>query len=267
MPSRRRRSALNSAESARATGWQGSLRWALLGLLLCACGAFAQPEFPPLSGRVVDQAGVLPASLTAELTQRLATFERDTGIQLVVATLADLQDYAIEEYGYQLGRHWGIGREGEDTGVLLLVAPTEREVRIEVGYGLEGTLTDALSSQIIHSVILPRFRAGDLPSGVAAGATAVMAALQGEFEAPPQQKSEGDPGSLIMLFFFVVMFLLFNGLGGGPGGRRLGRRGAILLPGMLGGFGGGLGGGGGGFGGGFGGGGGSFGGGGASGGW
>lgn len=238
-----------------------------LGLLLVLAGvARAEPTFPALSGRVVDEAGLLQADERAALGARLAQFEQASGIQLVVVTLPDLQGYPIEEFGYQLGRHWGIGREGKDDGVLLIVAQAERRVRIEVGYGLEGTLTDALAANIIHNAILPQFRAGQFQAGITDGAAAVMAALQGEYEPGPRgaQRQEGDVGGLFLLFLFLVVVFLFNGLGGGPGRRRGG-----LLPFMIGaGLGRGLGGGGGGLGGGgFGGLGGGFGGGGASGGW
>lgn len=250
-------------ELKRVAAWRGML---VLLLLLCALPLWAAPAFPTLSGRVVDEAGLLPASERTALEARLAQFEQASGIQLVVVTLPDLQGYPIEEFGYQLGRHWGIGREGKDDGVLLIVAQEERRVRVEVGYGLEGTLTDALSANIIHSVVLPRFRAGQFAQGISEGAAAVMAALEGEYEPGPRsgRQQEGDVGGLFLMFIFFVVVFLFNGLGGGPGRRR------GLLPFVIGaGLGRGLGGGGGGLGGGgFGGGlGGGFGGGGASGGW
>ncbi len=115
----------------------------LILLLILALPALAsEPKFPPLTGRVVDDAGVLNASTRGELTDMLAEHERATGEQVVVVTLESLQGYPIEDYGYQLGRHWGIGQKGTNTGALLIVVPKERKVRIEVGYGLEGMLTD-----------------------------------------------------------------------------------------------------------------------------
>ncbi|MDO9321931.1 MAG: TPM domain-containing protein, partial [Pseudomonas sp.] len=145
-----------------------------LALLLVACAALAQaePNFPALSGRVVDQAGMLDAATSTRLTQELASHEQATGNQLVVVTLPNLQGLPIEDFGYQLGRHWGIGQKGKDNGVLLLIARDERKIRIEVGYGLEGTLTDAQSSLIIQQVISPAFKQGQYSQGISAGVQA-----------------------------------------------------------------------------------------------
>ena len=133
--------------------------------------------FPALSGRVVDDAGLLPAADREALTRSLAALEAKTNDQLVVVTLRTLQGRPIEEYGYQLGRAWGIGQKGKDNGALLIVAAADRKVRIEVGYGLEGTLTDAATRIIIEDMILPRFRAGDFPGGIKAGVAAIAQAL------------------------------------------------------------------------------------------
>ncbi|WP_372873713.1 YgcG family protein [Pseudomonas sp.] len=234
-----------------------------LVLLLCAWAwmAQAQPEFPPLSGRVVDQAELLDAPTEARLSQLLAAHEQASGEQLVVVTLPNLQGVAIEDFGYQLGRHWGIGQKGEDNGALLLVARDERKLRIEVGYGLEGRLTDAQSSVIINQIITPAFKAGDYAKGISDGVAAIIQVLGGEpLAASPQpedKKAKAIP-------FFVLLLLVIGMLGGGRGGRRGLLLGGLLAAGMAsGGSRGGFGGGGGGFGGG----GGGFGGGGASGGW
>lgn len=243
--------------------WFGiALFFALCAALLCAQRAAADPQFPPLSGRVVDGAGLLDAAAAQRLNAELEAFENASGIQLVVVTLPDLQGYPIEDFGYQLGRHWGIGQKGKDNGVLLIVAQAERKVRIEVGYGLEGALTDALSANIINTVILPQFKAGRFEDGIDQGAQAIMAALKGEYEPKParperDKRERGGALFFFMLFFIAVIFLRSLG---GPGGGSFGRRGGVFLPPM---GGGGWGGGGGGFGGG----GGGFGGGGASGGW
>lgn len=234
----------------------------LLGLLL-SMAALAQPEFPKLSGQVVDQAEMLSAAAERDLTQTLAGHERATGNQLVVVTVPDLQGYSIEDYGYQLGRHWGIGQKGEDNGALLLVAEEEREIRIEVGYGLEGQLTDAISSQIIFQIISPAFKQGNFEAGISRGVEAMIKVLGGEsLPAPTSNAGKGrqPPALGGLLLLFVVLMML------GGGGRRRGLLGGLLLGSMLGGGRGGFGGGGFG-GGGFGGGGGGFGGGGASGGW
>src|ERR1700688_1066284 len=159
---------------------QTAWRTLVLLLLIAAPTLGAAPDFPPLTGRVVDQAGVLGASTRSALTEALAQHERATGEQVVVVTLASLQGYSIEDFGYQLGRQWGIGQKGKNTGALLIVAPKERKVRIEVGYGLEGKLTDAASRSIIERDILPAFHRGDFDSGVAAGTASILAVLGGE---------------------------------------------------------------------------------------
>lgn len=177
---------------------------------------------------------------------------------MVVAILPDLQGYDIESYGYQLGRHWGIGQQGTNNGALLIVALKERQVRIEVGYGLEGVLTDAIAANIVNAVIVPAFKQGRFAEGVEAGAEAIVQALGGEYQATPTPtpKSGGSRMPILMLILILILFNFLRGIGGGGGGG-FGR--GPFLPG---GFGGGSGGGGG-----FSGGGGGFGGGGASGRW
>jgi uncharacterized protein len=128
----------------------------------------AAQSFPPLTGRVVDEAGIIPDADERALTERLAAHEAKTTNQVVVATVRSLGGRGIEEYGVDLGRAWGIGQAERNNGAILLVAPNEREVRIEVGYGLEGELTDAISGLIISGSIIPRFRDGDYPAGIAA---------------------------------------------------------------------------------------------------
>jgi uncharacterized protein len=236
----------------------------LLALSFVSAFSFAEPQFPPLTGRVVDAAKMLDANEQQQLETNLAAFEEASGIQLVVATLPDLQGYAIEEYANQLFRHWGIGQRDKNNGVLFIVAKAERKVRIEVGYGLEGTLTDALSANIIYTVIAPQFKTGQFGAGMTQGAQAIMEVLRGEYQPREMRKDNRRPvgGMMFWLLMFGIAVIFLRGIGGsGFGG---GRRGGIFLPGGFGG--GGLGGGGFG-GGGFGGGGGSSGGGGASGGW
>src|SRR5690606_32575561 len=131
----------------RGTGWVLTL--ALLALAMPA--ALAAPTFPELTGRVVDQADVIPADVEASLEAKLAALEASTTDQFVVVTLASLQGYEIADFGYQLGRHWAIGQKESNNGVLLIIAPAERAVRFEVGYGLEGALTDALTRVIIEN--------------------------------------------------------------------------------------------------------------------
>ena len=247
----------------------------VLLLALFAQAARADPTFPALTGRVVDDAHVLSPATTADLTTKLANLEAKTGRQLVVVTLPSLQGYDIEDYGYQLGRAWGIGQKGQNNGALFIVVPSEHKVRVEVGYGLEPVLTDAMSSLILQEQVLPKFRTGDVDGGVAAGANALIQQLSLDpataaanvQKATQAAKPHGIPFGAI--FALIVLFLVFSSLfrrhmGGGMG---------WWLPMMImssGSRGGGWGGGGwsgGGGGGGFSGGGGSFGGGGASGSW
>ena len=249
-------------------------------VLWFASFALAALDFPALTGRVVDQAGVMNATSRANVDAKSKELEDKSGIQLVVATVKSLQGGDIETYANQLFRFWKLGEAKKNNGVLLLVAPTEHKVRIEVGYGLEGTLTDALSSVIISSAIVPRFKTGDFSGGIERGVDGIIGVLSGD-SAEWQRKvnvrtdeSSTDFDKLFPLLFFAVLFLvmwyLIRHAGGGPGagGRRGGVGPIILGSGWGGGFGGGGFSGGGGFdGGGFSGGGGSSGGGGASGGW
>lgn len=247
-----------------------------LTILFIALPALAAPTFPKLTGRVVDNANILSPATEASLTAKLEGLETSSGHQLVVVTLPTLQGYEIEDYGYQLGRAWGIGDEKNDDGALLIVAPTERKVRIEVGYGLEGVMTDALSSVIINTAIVPKFKAGDMEGGIVAGTDALVQQLSlpddqaranAVAAAPKASESRGKP-SIAFIIFIVVFWIIVASL---SGRRRRGGLGSalpwIILGGMSGGGGRGGGGWGGGGGGGFSGGGGSFGGGGSSGGW
>jgi uncharacterized protein len=258
-----------------------SLLALLAALLFLPTFALAAPKFPPLTGRVVDNAEILSPAAEAKLTAELAALEKQTGHQLVVATLPTLQGYEIEDYGYQLLRTWGIGRKGEDDGAILIVAPNEKKVRIEVGYGLEPVLTDALSSLIIHRAILPAFREGRYEDGVVAGAEQIVRqiglpadeAKAAVAEAEAQKVAVNDGGSdvsfvLPIIVIFIVLWLLSGVLRMFGVRRRFGGSGLWwLLPMILDGVsrrgGGGWSGGGGGFSGG----GGSGGGGGASGSW
>lgn len=249
------------------------IRLLLLPFLLVCGSVFAQDaELPTLTGRVVDQAELLDAQTEARLTSMLAAHEQATSEQVVVVTVPNLQGRSIEDFGVQLGRAWGIGQQGEDNGALLIVARDERRIRIEVGYGLEGRLTDAQSSMIINGIIAPAFQQGDFSRGISEGAAAMVQVLGGDplqsaAMRPAMPMGAQEPGGLGILGFFLMLVAIFL-IGGGRGGRGGGRK-ALLLGALLGGMGRGGGGfGGGGFGGGgFGGGGGGFGGGGASGGW
>ncbi|MGD9501301.1 MAG: YgcG family protein [Methyloceanibacter sp.] len=249
-----------------------------LALALVSAPAAAEPAFPELTGRVVDDANLLSYTDKVAITADLKALEDKSTDQLVVVTLPSLQGYAIEEFGHQLGRKWGIGTEKLNNGVLLIVAPNERKVRIEVGTGLEGTLTDALSRVVIENSILPRFREGDFAGGIKDGVRDIALVLTGdaaEVEARANARQEADDPLFVWLFmiFWLAIFLwiaysMWRATRyAAPAGRR-GSSGPIIVPGPGWDSGGsGWSSGGGGSGGGFSGGGGSFGGGGASGGW
>ena len=271
-------------------------QWALFWFALLLAAPAGAQDFPKLTGRVVDQANLLDPAREAALSAKLQGLEQQTGRQLVVATLPSLGGRTIEDYGYRLGRAWGIGNEQKDDGVLLIVAPNERKVRIETGYGARVFLTDAMSSVIIRNAITPRFKAGDYPGGIEAGVDQIATQMQlppaeaakrvQEAEASRTQRASDGAGFVPLIFWgMVVMFVLLSFGRGGRGRRYRGRRrrggvdpwvvlwgldvlsDAARSSGRGGGWGGGFGGGGFGGGGGFSGGGGSFGGGGASGSW
>ncbi len=185
--------------------------------------------FPTLTGRVVDQANIIPAADKASLTDKLAALEDKTSDQLVVVTLNSLQGTDIADYGYQLGRAWGIGQKDKNNGVLLIVAPTEHKVRIEVGYGLEGDLTDAVTKLIIENSILPRFRANDMPGGIARGVDDIIQVLTGDaaaFKERAAKRPESKDGFFPIFVPFVLIFILtvvlraIFGRGHGYVGRR-----------------------------------------------
>ena len=154
--------------------------WAWHRALLCLVTAAFALDFPQLTGRVVDQAGVMSADSRSAVEAKLKDLEDKSGIQLVVATVKSLQGSDIETYANQLFRTWKLGQAQKNNGVLLLVAPAEHKVRIEVGYGLEGTLTDALSSVIISSAIVPRFKANDYSGGIERGVDGIISVLNGD---------------------------------------------------------------------------------------
>jgi uncharacterized protein len=170
--------------------------------------AVAAPHFPVLTGRVVDDAHILSSEAAQALEQKLAEYEQGTSNQVVVVTLPSLQGASIEDYGYQLGRAWGLGEKGKNNGVLFIVAPKEHKTRIEVGYGLEPVLTDAASSQIIHSVILPAFKAGDMQRGVVEGTQAILDVLGGH-GAPIAQQPQDNQGSILQAIIGLVSFGIF----------------------------------------------------------
>src|SRR5208337_2732667 len=226
--------------------WPRGLTASLIVALLISA-SLAATNFPELTGRVVDQAHILSAVTTADLERKLADLEQKSGIQLVVATVPTLNGEEIEPYANELFRAWKLGEAKQNNGALLLIAPKERKMRIEVGYGLEGTLTDAVSSVIIANAIAPRFKAGDFDGGVTRGVDDIITALttdSAEWKPKPTDtRAEHDPSLFDalapFLIFLFIMFVL----------TRVGRRGGgvvVFLPMGLGrgGSGGGFGGGG-----------------------
>jgi uncharacterized protein len=221
---------------------------------------FAQPEAPVLKQWANDFTNTLGSNQLETLNQRLKTFEDSTTNQLVMLMIATLNDYPIEYYSYEVAQKNKIGTEEHDNGALLFVAKNDKKLRIEVGYGLEGALPDALASSIIRNVIVPHFKKNDFYAGITAGIDAIISAIAGEYQAEKDvsEDDEGTPliSTIIMIIFGILMFIFR--------GRGKGRRGGFIYFGGLGGGRSGFSSGG--FGG-FSGGGGSFGGGGSSGSW
>jgi uncharacterized protein len=252
----------------------------LATLVLCLASLAFALDFPPLTGRVVDQANIMTAQSRTDLEAKLKELEDKSSIQLVVATVKSLQGSDVETYANDLFRYWKLGEAKKNNGILLLIAPAEHKVRIEVGYGLEGTLTDALSSVIISSAVIPRFKAGDFSAGIERGVDGIVSVLSGDTAdwQPNVHVRSDDASSVIsdllvplfpMLIFFLIWYLMSSATGSGSR-RAIRQRGRTIFipyggPTWGSGWGGGIGRGG--FGGGFSGGGGSSGGGGASGSW
>lgn len=266
----------------RAAPWGAALAAALAALaLLIAVSAFSAPTYPELTGQIVDQAGLLTAEDRAAILAELRALEGTATDQVAVVTVKSLEGYAIEDYSIGLARQWKIGQKDKDNGVVLLVAPNERKVRIEVGRRLEPILTDTMSFLIINNAILPRFRRGDFSGGIKAAVTDIKDVLLGDAEAVKDRAKvrtpQSDPTVFIHIALFIAIFVLIMWLSARqqrrmeanmtPEQRRRYRRrqgGVVIIPGGSGDWGGGWSGGGGG---GWSGGGGDFGGGGSSGSW
>jgi len=210
-----------------------------LTLLWLACASALAFNFPALTGRVVDQAEVISQESRADITAKSQALEQKSGIQLVVATVKSLEGGDIETYANELFRAWKLGQEQKNNGVLLLVAPNEHKVRIEVGYGLEGTLTDALSSVIISSAVVPQLKSGDFSEGIDRGVDGIISVLNGDtadWQPQPQSLLRSDePGALNTLLpilgFFAVALILWLIIAGisrlvsGPSGHYVTRNG------------------------------------------
>ena len=196
---------------------------ALLTTLALAVPALAQ-TFPPLAGRVVDAAQVLGPSPRAELAARLRALEAQTSHQLVIATVPSLNGHTVEDYANRLFRAWGLGGKDRNDGVLLLVAPTERKLRIEVGYGLEGVLPDAIAKIIIEEFMVPQLRAGRIDAAVTAGVDKITDVISGrgaeirqiaQARAAPASHDRSATSSMpwgVMMFFALIPVLVMVGI-------------------------------------------------------
>ena len=189
----------------------------LVATVLLAAHPAAAQTFPTLTGRVVDQADIIPPAEEASLTAQLEQLETATGHQLVVATVRDLEGRDIADYGYRLGRDWQIGDKEKDDGVIFLIAPSERRLTIAVGYGLEPVLTDALSGRIIRDDVTPRFKQNDYPGGIQAGVDAIARQIQLPPEeaqaraaaAAAEERDREDDGNIGGLIFIIVIIFIF----------------------------------------------------------
>jgi uncharacterized protein len=195
----------------------------LLGLALGALWAQAA-NFPALTGRVVDQASILSPEQRAALEGKLKELEDKSGIQLVVATVSSLDGQEIEPYANQLFRDWKLGEAKKNNGVLFLIAPNEHRVRIEVGYGLEGTLTDATSKIIIANAVAPHFKAGDFNGGVSRGVDDIITVLttdSSDWQKRPELRPKDSPGvsgALAALLVVAVLIFVFVAIARSQGG-------------------------------------------------
>lgn len=235
-------------------------------MFLFAVTVFAQPQIPNLTKYATDQTGTLSTNEIDRLNQNLLAFEDSTSNQLIFLMISSLNGYPLERYAYDVVEKNKVGQKGRDNGVLLLVVKNDRKIRIEVGYGLEGPLPDALASSIIRNEMAPYFRKNNYFAGIASGIISIQKATKGEYKGDTRRRKNRDDsdgegfGSIITFIVFFIIFIVSRF------GRRGGRGGGIFYVGGFGGGGGFSSGGGGGFGG-FSGGGGGFGGGGSSGGW
>ena len=196
------------------------LRAVLIGaLLLCGGLVQAQVEVPPLKSPVTDLTGTLSASQSRDLEARLTAFSAARGSQIAVLLVPTTKPEAIEQFSIRVAEAWKIGRAGKDDGVILVVAKDDRTLRIEVGYGLEGAIPDAIAKRIIEESIVPKFRQGDFPGGIAAGVDVIMKLVEGEKLPPPANRGAADDGAdpnslFALLVVLMVATTLFNSIFG-----------------------------------------------------
>ncbi len=171
-------------------------------------------DVPPLTGRVVDLAHVLPPEIASSLNRALETHESKTSNQVAVLTLPSLEGEPLESFSHRVATTWKLGQKGTDNGILLLIALRERKVRIEVGYGLEGTLTDLRSAHIIRQEIVPRLRSGDLPGGIAAGVQAILNTIEGTYKADEVQPGHTSSDQELAAIEYVTIGIVVGILAG-----------------------------------------------------
>ena len=188
---------------------------ALVGALLVVIPAYSVAralDVPPLTGRVIDPAHVLPADIATQLDTKLKAHEEKTTNQVVVLIVPSLEGDSLFDFSHRVATSWKLGQKGTDNGALLLIAIKDRKIRVEVGYGLEGALTDARSAQIIRHEIVPRFRAGDIPGGVVAGVDAILKSIEGIYEAPERPTRPAQVDDRIGSVVFAVIIGVVIGL-------------------------------------------------------
>ncbi|HXV78660.1 MAG TPA: TPM domain-containing protein [Candidatus Binatia bacterium] len=171
-------------------------------------------DVPPLRGRINDYAGLIPVDRARALEERLARFEAETGHQIAVLTIPSLEGDSLEDFSIRVAESWKIGKKGFDNGAILLVARDDRRLRIEVGYGLEGVMPDAIASRIIRDVITPRFRSGDYAGGIEGGVDAILKVTRGEKlpTRPASERTASQAASLMTILMITAMLALFIGL-------------------------------------------------------
>lgn len=211
------------------TVWCRTILLSLLTLLLCFGTGYAL-DVPPLQAHVNDYASMLSQPVRQELEQRLTELEQSDSTQVVVLTVTSLDGEPIESFSIRVAEAWKIGREGKDNGAILLLAKAERKIRIEVGRGLEGKVTDLVAGRIIRGVMSPRMKSGDVEGGIVAGTMALVAASKGEFTATPRDIRHGKKGAspVFTLLIFTAVAAVFLGSLSRPLGGVAGAAGVPL---------------------------------------
>ncbi|HSW60479.1 MAG TPA: TPM domain-containing protein, partial [bacterium] len=175
-------------------------------------------DVPVLKGRVTDNAGLLSSDAAIRIEQKLSSLETSDSTQIAVLTVPTLDGGSIEDFSMRVVEQWKLGQKGLDNGALLIIAKDDRKLRIEVGYGLEGKLTDATSGRIIRQVIVPYFKRNDFEGGVEAGVDAMIAAAKGEFKAPENRESDFEKYMPLIVIIFFIMMIFFRSAGSSTSG-------------------------------------------------